>query len=222
LDGQTLSFRLAGINNQNFIMRDEQTGSYWQQVSGKAISGPLRGKQLELVRSDELSFALWQKESPAGQIMAPGAHKEKYDAANWEEEVAKLPTVISFKETNLPDRELILGITHNGEDKAYPFARLKEQQVIQDLLGGDPVIVVLGPDEQSVRAFIARSPEDQKTIEFFRKTEGDWSLVDSRDASAWNFQGCSEKGKCLTPLYVLKDYWFDWRNYHPQTKVYRH
>ena len=43
LDGRVLTFRLAGINNQNFIMRDEQTGSYWQQVSGKAISGP-KGK----------------------------------------------------------------------------------------------------------------------------------------------------------------------------------
>jgi hypothetical protein len=27
VDGITLTFRLAGINNQNFIMRDEETGS---------------------------------------------------------------------------------------------------------------------------------------------------------------------------------------------------
>jgi hypothetical protein len=222
LEGRALTFRLAGINNQNFIMRDEQTGSYWQQVSGKAISGPLRGKHLQIVQSDELSFALWQKESPHGQIMAPGAFKDKYDPANWEEEVAKLPTPLSFNDSGIADRELMLGITHNGEDKAYPYARLKEQKVIQDLLGGDPVIVVLAPDGQSARAFIARSPDDQRTIEFFLKTDSDWALVDSRDASTWNFQGCNEKGKCLAPLYVLKDYWFDWRNYHPNTKVYRH
>jgi hypothetical protein len=84
------------------------------------------------------------------------------------------------------------------------------------------VIVVLGPDGQSVRAFIARSPGDRKAIEFFLKTDSDWALVDSREANTWNFQGCNENAKCLTPLYVLKDYWFDWRNYHPNTKVYRH
>jgi hypothetical protein len=81
---------------------------------------------------------------------------------------------------------------------------------------------VLGPDGQSVRAFIARSPDDQKTVEFFLKIDSEWALVDSRAANTWNFQGCNGKGKCLAPLYVLKDYWFDWRNYHPQTRVYRH
>jgi len=39
VNGQTLKFHLAGINNQNFIMRDEQTGSWWQQISGEAIQG---------------------------------------------------------------------------------------------------------------------------------------------------------------------------------------
>jgi hypothetical protein len=37
-----LNFHLAGINNQNFIMRDEETGTWWQQVSGTAIQGPLK------------------------------------------------------------------------------------------------------------------------------------------------------------------------------------
>src|SRR5262249_54952715 len=152
----------------------------WQQVSGKAISGPLQGKQLQIVPSDELTFALWQKEPPHGQIMAPGAFNDQYDPANWEEEVAKLSTPLSFKDSGIGDRRPTLGITHNGENKAYPFGRLKEQKVIQDLLGGDPVTVVLGPDGQSARAFIARSPEDQKTIEFFLKSDSDWALVDSR------------------------------------------
>ncbi|MBA3256470.1 MAG: DUF3179 domain-containing protein [Pyrinomonadaceae bacterium] len=38
VDGRQLHFQLAGINNQNFIMRDEETGSWWQQVNGEAIS----------------------------------------------------------------------------------------------------------------------------------------------------------------------------------------
>jgi hypothetical protein len=55
---------LAGINNQNFLMRDEETGTFWQQISGRAISGPLNGSQLEPVHSDELTFALWRSEAP--------------------------------------------------------------------------------------------------------------------------------------------------------------
>jgi hypothetical protein len=40
--GRRLTFHLAGINNQNFLMRDEETGSYCQKISGSAISGPLK------------------------------------------------------------------------------------------------------------------------------------------------------------------------------------
>ena len=46
LDGRTLRFRLIGINNQNFLMEDLDTGSWWQQVTGVAVSGPLAGKRL--------------------------------------------------------------------------------------------------------------------------------------------------------------------------------
>ena len=62
LDGQRLTFRLSGINNQNFVMRDEQTGTWWQQVSGLAIQGRLKGRRLTLVPHDELLFATWKAE----------------------------------------------------------------------------------------------------------------------------------------------------------------
>ncbi len=71
MDGRTLHFHLNGINNQNFIMRDEETGSWWQQVSGEAIFGPLKGKKLKAVAMDELSFALWKREHPAGRVLRP-------------------------------------------------------------------------------------------------------------------------------------------------------
>ena len=58
MDGLTLTFHLAGINNQNFLMRDDQTGSYWQQVSGIAIAGPLKGRALKLIPADEVTFGL--------------------------------------------------------------------------------------------------------------------------------------------------------------------
>ena len=42
--GGGCGFVSPGINNQNFIMRDEQTGSWWQQVTGARHSrGRSRG-----------------------------------------------------------------------------------------------------------------------------------------------------------------------------------
>jgi hypothetical protein len=53
-----------------------------------------------------------------------------------------------------------------------------------------------------------------------------WILLDTATASEWNFQGCAisgpSLGKCLDRVPALKDYWFDWRNYHPNTTIYKH
>jgi hypothetical protein len=99
------------------------------------------------------------------------------------------------------------------------------QSPIQDRLGGIPFLLTAGPDGKSVRAFVSRL--DGADIELFRKSGGDkWVLMDSASGSEWNFQGCATlgpaQGKCLERLPLLKDFWFDWRNYHPATTVYRH
>jgi len=50
-------------------------------------------------------------------------------------------------------------------------------------------------------------------------------MMDSETGSQWNFEGCAVSGKlkgtCLEHVDVIKDYWFDWRNYNPDTTVYR-
>ena len=69
VDGQELTFELVGVNNQNFIMTDHQTGTWWQQVNGKAIRGPLKGKVLERVPSEITTWGLWRNERPGGRVL---------------------------------------------------------------------------------------------------------------------------------------------------------
>ena len=225
--GRILTFHLAGINNQNFIMRDQETGSFWQQVSGKCISGPLKGQALELVRSDELTFALWRQEAPTGTILAPDPKfADKYERANWEQQVAKLPTVVKLHDDSLAPRTLIAGFTVEGISKAYPLSAIAEGVPIQDQFGGTPLLLALGPDGKSLRAFMRRIPGESQEPDFYKKNDNDWMLMDSVTSSLWDFRGCAfqgpAKGKCLEPVYVLKDYWFDWHTYHPDTLLYRH
>ncbi len=246
MDGQTLRFRLAGINNQNFLMRDEQTGSIWQQVTGQAIFGPLAGRALELVHSDEISFDLWKQEAPGGTVLAPvAAYVSDYAPKNWVEEIAALPTVVNVSGTPLDARALVVGISLDGADRAFPLPAVLKQWPVQDSVGKTPVVIVVGPDGKSIRAFVTRIEPQGKPLEFFRKTAdpgpgdpkapastegagtGDaWRLFDSTTGSEWNFQGCATRGpaqgRCLEPVYVLKEFWFDWRLYHPTTTLYNH
>ena len=241
VNGKPLHFYLAGINNQNFLMRDRETGTWWQQITGKAVSGPMQGTMLELVPSDELTFGEWKSEVSDGKVFAPVAKFTKEYDSKWEAEVAKLPVVISFPSTELKSRDVVVGLTVGGASRAYPWDTLVKQSPVVDHVAGTPLLVAVGPDAKSFRIFISRI--DGKDAEFFLKGEEGgagsqpavagaasphtvpWTLVDATTASVWNFQGCAtdgpSKGKCLDRVNALKDFWFDWRNYHPDTTIYK-
>src|SRR6187431_1769377 len=96
-------------------MRDEETGSYWQQISGRAISGPYRGRQLELVHSDELTFGLWRAENPRGDVLrSVDRFASQYEVKDWETRMLKARTVVDTSGTPYGPRELMLGVELNG------------------------------------------------------------------------------------------------------------
>ena len=297
VNGRPLHFYLAGINNQNFLMRDKETGTWWQQITGKAISGPLKGASLELVLSDELTFGEWKAEVSDGKVLAEVPKYVKEYDSKWEAEVAKYPVPISFPDTELKSRDVVVGLELDGASRAYPWDTLVKQSPVMDHVHGTPLLVAVGPDGKSFRVFVSRI--DGKDAEFFLKAEeaetaatakpetaaepksapaGDtnpaqvrhesakaadvksaeakpsdvkpadksadakaepstakatpplppkpWVLLDTATASEWNFQGCAISGpalgKCLDRAPALKDYWFNWRNYHHDTSVYKH
>ena len=221
IDGLKLTFHLSGINNQNFLMRDEETGTYWQQINGAAVSGPLAGRILKLIPSDELTFALWKTEQPHGTVLKDvSTYASKYSPKGWDVEMKKARTVLSFPQAGVAQRDIMLGIQAFGASRAFPYETVLREKLVKDHVGPEPIILVVGPDNQSVRVF--RTHQD-----FYRTSEqGQFFLMDASTGSKWNFQGCATEGKaagaCLEPVYVIKDYWFDWRNYNPNTTVYTH
>jgi hypothetical protein len=220
VNGQTLKFHLAGINNQNFIMRDEQTGSWWQQITGEAIQGSLKGQKLTPIDYDELSYGVWKRENPNGRVLRP--EEEKAETSDWEKQVGKMRVTTSVAlDSSLTPRDLIVGVTVNNESKAYPFSAIEKQNPILDILGGIDVVIILGQDGKSVRVF--ERTVDGKKLEFLVKPDTG-EIVDAETGSTWDFSGQAISGdlagKQLTRIQTLKDYWFDWHTYHPNAQLY--
>jgi Protein of unknown function (DUF3179) len=219
VDGTTLHFRLAGINNGNALIRDGETSSVWQQSTGEAIFGPLKGRHLVLVRSNELTFALWRREQPQGDVLKPDVpYLPEYEKKGWESYVEKTPVVVDTAKSGIGGHQLMLGVTVAGKNKAYPIDAILAAKVIQDKVAGSPVLVVVGSDGASIRVF------DSAELTFI-KGEGDMVMQDAETGSGWNFQGCAVDGKlagrCLKEIDANKDYWFDWMNHHPETAVFK-
>lgn len=222
IEGRALHFHLAGINNQNFIMRDEETGSWWQQVSGEAILGPLKGRRLTRVPMDEIAFALWKREQPGGRVLRPDPRVTKrYASADWEAGIAKLPVASPIRDRRLDLRELIVGVVANGHAKAYRTTDVQQQNPIIDTLGGTPIVIVA--EGQSVRAF--SRIVDGKPLDLFARPDAtSITLVDAGTGSEWDVAGRAIRGplagRQLQRIEILRDYWFDWRGYHSDTLIY--
>ena len=211
-------------------MRDEETGTWWQQVSGKAIHGPLQGHQLKSVFHDEVSFAIWKGEQPNGRVLRPDEKivaKDEYEKPDWEARYEKLRVVEGADvDKRLPPRTLVLGVALNGKSVAYPLPALRKQSPIIDMVGALPIVIALGEDNRSVRAF--ERTVDGRTLEFFQKKDDknpQFQLIDAETGSTWNFEGKATAGpltgRQLKKVFVLEDYWFDWRIYHPDTAIYQ-
>ena len=208
-------------------MRDDETGTWWQQVSGKAIQGPLKGKQLKGVFHDEISFSIWKREQPHGRVLKPDERilaSNQYAKPNWETSVGAMGVVEGTDvDQRLAPRTLVIGVSAAGKSVAYPLTALQKQSPIIDTLGSVPIVIVLGDDKRSVRAF-ERTVEGRR-LEFFQKTENnELQLIDAETGSTWNFEGKATSGPLsgreLKKVFVLEDYWFDWRIYHPDTTIY--
>ena len=218
-------FHLAGINNQNFIMQDEETGSWWQQITGEAIFGSSKGQHLKAIAHDELSFSLWRQEHPNGRVLRPDDSKPwKQFSENWEEHTAKLPVLAALNpDTSLSARTQIVGIKVGSTAKAYPFSAIQQHSLILDHIADTPIAIVMAEDHKSVRAFEARI--DGLDLELFAKPDSrPLRLLDTNTGSEWDFTGKCVSGKYvgreLKKIYSLRDYWFDWKAYNPDTAVY--
>lgn len=227
VDGRTLRFRLTGINNQNFVMQDEETGSWWQQVTGTAILGPLKGKKLTLITADQLTFKTWREESPNGRVLAPDPRIVRaggYAPVDWEVRMATRAVPAAWTDDRLKGRALVIGVERNGESRAYPVDRIVAAGIVQDEVGGTPIAIVRAADGRSTRVFERRL--DGKTVELFARVGAEpFRFVDAATGSEWDFTGTAVNGpmagRTLGRVPFLEEYWFDWKTYHPDTDIAR-
>jgi len=219
-------------------MCDEETGSWWQQATGEAFAGPLRGSRLRLVPADEVAFGIWRREHPEGRVLRPGAAATwRAWSADWEAKTGRLPVVAGAPGADgrgpLPPRTVVLGLQLGGAARAYPVESLRRQGAVVDDVGGQGVVILVAEDGRSLRVF--ESTLDGRRVPFFVKlgsspesppgpAPGPRRWLDGATGSEWDFQGRAVagpwRGRQLVPLPAMKDYWFDWRTYHPRTTVY--
>ncbi len=209
--GKVEKFRLVGMDHFNAMFEDETTGSWWRQANGEAIRGPLKGMTLIELPSRQTMLSEWLGLHPQSLIMQGDSAAADEYAKDYDFERGTSRKKLTGTDTlSWREKSWVLGVTANGRSKAYDWNRVRRERVINDEVGGVPVVIALAGDNASYFAF-ERPSGDYKFL-----LRGD-SLVAENHAYDFNGNGVSS---ALTPVNVSQEFWHSWRTFHPGTERY--
>lgn len=224
VDGQTLTFGVSGkLLDANLVLYDRQTETYWSQIRGEAIVGPLVPMTLTLHPSTITTWADWRRGHPDTLVLSrdTGIYPKSTYASDPYAGYANQSDVgfgVGPVDDRLPSKELVYGVALDNASVAYPEDEVTAQGAINDEVGDTPVLVVEDPRDGGVEAFV-RAVEGE-TLTF---TLADETLVDGA-GHRWSFDGVAldgpHEGTRLDRIQPHGFYWFAWSKFHPGTEIY--
>lgn len=212
INGHVETFRLVGMDHYNAMFEDQRTKSWWRQVNGEAVAGPLKGLTLPELPFVQASLKSWLQLYPGSLIMQPDSNfKQAYADMDEYESGRPEGRLTRYDTASWQDKSWVAGIEIGSSSKAYDWNELVDKAVINDLIDSIPVSIVLTEDEKSLFAFRRQTNNQVLTLRNDTLTDGmiDYSL----SGKAYDSSTLS-----LPMIPVYQEYWHSWRTFHPETK----
>lgn len=218
VEGRLETFRLVGMDHFNAMFEDATTKSWWRQVNGEAIAGPLQGKTLEELSSEQMRLAAWLDHNPNTLIMQPDSlFREEYEGLENYDEGKGESALTRTDSLSWQDKSWVVGVRIGTHARAYDWNELLAHRAINDTLAG--VAVLVGIEDDSASFHVWQS--DSLT---FLYDSSVLMLRDERTQSLWNWKGeCVAgdlQGKKLKVVQSYQEFWHSWRTFRPQTTQY--
>ncbi len=155
IDGRTLHFGHRGLFNGLSILGDEETGSYWDHVTGRCLHGPLAGRALEVSPLMHLSAEQAARRYPHAKL----ALSRPNLFGRWMGRLAELTRLSrrgflppGFRGTmgrvdpRREPMELGLGVWNDRARRFYPLDLIRTSGgALVDTLGGVRVVIYSDP-----------------------------------------------------------------------------
>ncbi len=141
--GVVRTFGVSGfLYRSDVLMYDHQSESFWSQIAGRAVLGPLSGTPLVERPARLTAFAAFRAEHPEGQVLGPeqeGRSSADYRRSHYDDYHARpgLMFQVDAYDRRLGLKEEVLGVAVGGAAHAWSLAWLRAQP-------SGPVEVVVG------------------------------------------------------------------------------
>lgn len=223
IGGKEYTFGVSGKLIMNtLVMYDRETGSLWAQLLGEAVGGPLKGAKLEYVSGLHTTWADWKAQHPDTLALVKGYRGSSSSYTGYYRSPDAGVIGESYTDNRLYVKEFVIGVELNGDAVAYPYSALNKQPVVNDTLGGEPVLIVFNA-ETGAGAVFKRATGKGQTLTMSQQTAA--TLADAETGSTWDsFTGVAVAGPLagtqLTPIKNTSAFWFGWKDWYPHTRIF--
>ena len=224
VNGKAETFRLVGMDHFNAMFEDATTKSWWQQATGEAIAGSLKGTALKEIPSQQLTLSAWLQQHPSSTVLQPDTifNKDYKDLADFDKGTVK-SSLEKRDSGSWKNKSWVVGVATAKASKAYDWNDLVKQGIINDSIGGQAIVLVLEKDSTSFHVW-KRMMVGKKAITFTRNVETN-TLTDAGTRSVWNMNGVCVEGS-LTGLQLettqsYQEFWHSWKYFHSGTLIYK-
>ncbi|MEM7092126.1 MAG: DUF3179 domain-containing protein [Actinomycetota bacterium] len=206
----TLTFdNTSALYENDMVMVDAETNTYWWQVAGRGLVGNLTGSELVTLPSTTTSWQAWMATHPNTQVLSndqgrgPRYERDPFTDYGTSVEAGRVPFPVSpdvFDDARLSPSTRIIGFEVGGRSVAVPVVGSSPSVVLVDVLDAGGVVVLLdGLGGGSVFEAPGAIPLNVT----------DSGFVDA-DEVVWDAAGRSTTGDQLTPVPSTTAFWFAW------------
>ncbi len=246
-DGLTYTFGSSGLlYRSNKLMYDHQTRTLWNQLTGEPVLGRLAESTVRLTLRPLVltSWREWVAEHPETKVLDihTGYERTYLPGAPYAQYFASRGTMFPVwrRSRALPPKARIYALRIDGVPKAFPTDALAARRVVNDVVGGTPVVLIAMRGTVTVSGQHERGPVDRVHVPAVTYNAG--AEVRAFNRGPEHFRPGSEPDVVFDtlgrPWRITEDalvgpggvraarvtgflaYWFAWYSFFPQTQVY--
>ena len=163
------TFGVSGLLfNSDVLLYDHQTGSLWSQIRSQAISGRLKGTEIQPVVAAHTTWRDWLSRHPDTRVLSTDTgfgHSYRRSPYLEYQRSPQLMFPVNNRSNKYSKKELVLGVTIGDRFKAYPFKELRkhDRQSFDDSVDGTRLTIEWREKEKFARA-ISSDGEEIPTV----------------------------------------------------------
>lgn len=198
------------------VLYDQESDSLWTQIGGRALRGPEEGSTLRQVHSEFVTWETWREAHPDTLVLDKDEEDREREGSHYTEYFAD-PDALYFPELasglgGAGPKDVIFGVQIDGEALAVTEALLRDQVVVNAVVGATPVAFLRDSETGFTRAVERRLGERVLIL----------APLPGRDPSLLFLDLASGETRSATELPQLRldrSFWFAWKHTHLDSRI---